>query len=94
MDILTNVVTLGAAVSLGLTLLAKFLPNEKVYSVGFSIGSWMNGFGTSKIGRSAWEKIENFLINSAGQFFGGMRDGLNEGEDPVDKKDERPDVRT
>lgn len=81
MELLTNIITAGAAVTLGLTILAKLLPNDKVYDLGFSVGEWLNGWGTARIGSKSWERVEDFLTNSTGMLLSGMRDGLNEGED-------------
>ena len=81
MEFLTNIITVGAVITLALTILAKLLPNDKVYGFGFSVGEWLNSWGTARLGSKSWERIEDFLTNSAGEFFRGMRAGLDEGED-------------
>lgn len=81
MDMLTNILGAAAAATILLTLAAKFLPNEKVYMWGYELGRSLTTFGTDKAGY-AWEKIEDFLTNSVGIFFNGVRDGLNSDDDP------------
>lgn len=75
----SNILSVGVAISLGLLILAKVLPNEKVYAFGFKIGSWLSTFGALRCG-AAWDKIEDFMINSGGQFFKGLKDGLKSDE--------------
>lgn len=75
----SDILTVGVAISIGLLILAKVLPNEKVYAFGFKIGSWLSTFGALRCG-AAWNKLEDFMINSGGQFFKGFKDGLNSDE--------------
>jgi hypothetical protein len=82
MDILTDIVTVGAISSVGLLMLAKLLPNEKVYAMGFKFGTILNSLAMLRLGDS-WTKIESFLINSGGQFFTGVKDGLLSDNDPT-----------
>lgn len=76
MDILTSIISIGAIVGLVLTVLAKVLPNEKVYDMGIKVGQFLNSFGHAKIGEQ-WESVEDFFINSLGQFFKGIKIGLD-----------------
>lgn len=80
MELITNTITLGTAIGLGITLLARFIPNEKLFSWGLSFGKLLNGFGSVRFGNTAWEKVEDFLINSIGEFLRGMKSGLDDGE--------------
>ena len=76
MEILGSILSIGAIITVVISLIAKFLPNEKVYNLGYKAGLALTVFGTIKAG-TAWEKIEDFLLNSFGQFFAGFRVGLN-----------------
>lgn len=87
MEFLTNTAVLGLAASVILLVLAKLLPNEKVYSFGYKLGLALTVFGSAKVGRG-WGKLEDFFINSGGQFFGGLKQGLNSDDD------DEPEVRT
>lgn len=80
LDLLNDTLTLGLFLGLITSLIARFVPNEKLFSWGVKIGQLLNGFGTSKIGSIAWEKIEDFLINSIGEFFRGIKSGLDDSE--------------
>lgn len=91
MDILKDVITIGATATVVLTIIAKLLPNAKVYGYGFSFGEWLNAFGTSKVGSKTWERVEDFIINSVGQLVKGIRDGLNYGE--KEENEEQNNVR-
>lgn len=81
MDLLTNIAGTAALVAVLLTLAAKFVPNERVYLCGYSVGKYLTKFGTTKIGY-AWEKIEDFIDNSSTIFLNGFKDGLNSDDDP------------
>ena len=95
MGLFGDIITIGTIIGVGITVVAKFLPNPKVYKFGYNIGVALTSFGTSKIGK-AWEKIEDFLTNSLGIFFTGMKDGLNSDEENPTynpPKDDGPKVR-
>lgn len=89
MDILTNILGATGIVVILVTALARFLPNDKLYMWGFDLGKSMTSFGTKKVGY-AWEKLEDFLINSLGVFLDGFRDGLNSDDSPEKKKPTPP----
>ena len=76
-----DVLTLGAVLGLVLAGLARVLPNEKLYAWGFRSGQFFNSFGTAKMGSASWEKLEDFLVNSIGEYLKGMKIGLDDGEE-------------
>ena len=76
-----DVLTLGAVLGVVLAGLARVLPNEKLYAWGQKAGRFFNSLGTAKMGSASWEKLEDFLTNSIGEYLRGMKDGLDEGED-------------
>jgi hypothetical protein len=80
LEILGNVLTLGTVIGLILTLIARFIPNEKLYAWGLMSGRFFNVLGTTKIGAPAWERLEDFLVNSVGEYLRGMKDGLDESD--------------
>ncbi len=95
MEFLTDLIALGAIVSFVLTILAKLLPNDKVYAFGVKIGQALNSFGHARIG-DTWEKVEDFFVNSLGQLFSGLKVGLDlEIMPPTDEKkvEENTNVR-
>jgi hypothetical protein len=57
-------------------LVARLVPNEKIYAFGVKSGQLLNVFGSSKMGTVLWEKVEHFLVNSIGEYLRGMKDGL------------------
>ena len=98
LDLISNLLTLGASLGIILATLARIIPNEKLHAWGVSSGQFLNSFGTSKMGSASWEKLEGFLINSVGQYLNGVKEGLdkdaNEKVSTKDDKDEdEHDVR-
>ena len=85
MEILSSPIAIGAFISIALLVISKQLPNEKIQSFGFKLGSIITTFGGLKMGK-AWEKIEDFLINSVGVFFEGIKAGLNSDEKKIKEK--------
>jgi hypothetical protein len=79
---LGEAITIGAVLGLVLAGLARILPNEKLYAWGLKSGQFLNGLGTARMGSTSWEKLEDFLVNSLGEFFKGMKVGLD-----VDEKE-------
>jgi hypothetical protein len=76
MEIITNIFGGTAAAIVLVSVLTRFLPNEKLYMWGYEWGLSLSTFATGKIGY-AWNKIEDFICNSIGILFNGFRDGLN-----------------
>jgi len=75
---ITNVISLTTIITFALALIARFIPNDKIYGYGLRIGQILDGFGSTKFGSIAWEKIEDFLINSVGEFLRGFKSGLDD----------------
>ncbi len=93
MGIIGEIIGIGSVIGIALMVLAKVLPNEKLFSYGYSTGAALNVFGTAKLG-AGWEKIEDFLINSIGEFLRGMKAGLDPEDNMViEAKDKKKDVR-
>lgn len=67
----------GAGVGAFLFVLARLIPNERLDSWGFIVGSIVTGFGAGKLGSKTWEMIESFLENSSGAFLDGVKKGLD-----------------
>ena len=76
-DLVTNILLSGTGASFALLFLARLLPNELVHAVSVKIGRIMTGFGRMQLGKAFWEKIEDFMENSIGVFWNGVREGLN-----------------
>lgn len=72
-------------ITLGLTVVAKYIPNNKLNQLGYKIGVYLTTFGTLRVGR-VWEKIETFFIESIGQILSGIKSGLRS-DDPDQNKD-------
>jgi hypothetical protein len=81
LEFITNLLTVGASLGLILSLLARFVPNDKLYGWGVKSGQFLNSFGSAKMGSSAWEKLEDFLVNSIGEYLKGVKIGLDEDEE-------------
>lgn len=84
---------IASLVGLGtfMTLIAKLIPNNKLYRWGFNFGKKVGAIGFLKMGEN-WEKIEDFLINSIGKLLEGTKDGLNsDDDDPNNTPDESED---
>jgi hypothetical protein len=78
-----------------LAVVARFVPNSKLQDLGYKFGLAVTVFGSAKMGK-AWEKVEEFCINSFGQLLTGFKNGLQSddgGEKPSQKVDNTPDVR-
>lgn len=90
-NILSSIVLTGAGAGFLLFVVARLLPNKQVRACGVGLGKTISALGVRKLGRAFWEKIEDFLINSAAVFFEGLRDGLNADDDlPVVGLDRMP----
>jgi len=80
LEIIVQVIAFATALGIFSALIAKYIPNDKLYAWGVQSGEFLNSLGTSKIGSSAWEKLEDFLVNSVGEYLRGMKDGLDANE--------------
>lgn len=81
LDILTDIVTLASALGLFGAILARWIPNEKLHGWGLKSGQFLDNFGSARVGKTMWEKIEDFLVNSVGEYLRGVKDGLDSNEE-------------
>lgn len=81
LDILTDIITVASALGLFGVLVARWLPNEKLHSWGQRTGQFLDSFGKARVGTSMWNKLEDFLVNSLGQYLGGVKEGLKKDDD-------------
>ena len=96
MTTVLEIIGIGSIVGLGLVALGKLIPNDKLYAWGHSLGSFIDVLGSGKLGVGPWEKIEDFIIDSASAFFGGIKDGLDPEVSPdkvEEKKEQFKNVR-
>jgi len=80
-ELLNSIMLSGAGIGFLLSVVARFIPNEKLSKIGEGLGKKLSAFGRSKLGWP-WEKIENFIQNSFSVFWEGFQKGL----DSDDKK--------
>lgn len=76
-DILQGIILSSAGIGLIFLILGRILPNKKLYKLGISNGKFLTNQGRSKLGKTLWEKIEDFLENSMSVYLRGLRDGAN-----------------
>lgn len=89
--IITNVVASGVGVSILLALIARLVPNEKLYAFGFGLGQSLSRIAVLRFGM-AWEKVEDFLVNSIGVVLSGTKAGLNS-DDGIEQPAETADSK-
>lgn len=77
---INSIISLATIIGFVITLIARFVPNEKIFNLGLSTGKFLNGFGSAKLGSVTWEKIEHFLVNSLGEYFRGVKSGLDDSD--------------
>ena len=80
LDILTNIITICSALGIFGALMARWIPNDKLNAWGLATGRFLNNFGKAKMGSVTWEKLEDFLVNSIGEYLRGVKVGLDEDE--------------
>jgi hypothetical protein len=81
----------AAIVGLIITIISRFIPNEKLEAFGLKAGKKISTFGRNKLGVKVWEKIEDFFVESFGAFLEGLHTGLrfdNEDEEKTAEKTE------
>lgn len=88
LDIILEIIGQASVVGFILTLLARWIPDAKVYGLGVKVGHIITRFGSSRVPK--WNSIENFFQNGVGQFFKGMEDGVDS-DDPVEPEDHSKD---
>ena len=82
MDLITgwmfnNLVLTGAGAVAIVFIIARMLPNEKLEAIGYKLGHALSLWGRLKLGKNFWEKIEDFIENTASAFFRGFAKGLS-----------------
>lgn len=82
MEFLTNALSSVAVITIILGIFARIVPNTKLRTWGVQLGTVVTGFGSGKLGKASWEKIESFFVNSFGMFFDGFKEGLDSDEQP------------
>ena len=80
-------------ITLALSVLAKYIQNSKLQDFGYKFGVSLTILGSARIGK-AWEKLEDFCINSIGQLLIGFKNGLksDDGNSPPNDSNNNPDV--
>jgi len=76
-NLIANVLLSGTGASFVLLLLTRLLPNNSIRAASVKIGRFMTGFGRMRLGKSFWEKVEDFIENSIAVCWEGFREGLN-----------------
>ena len=89
MNLAIEVMGYGFIVTTILSILAKVISNDKLYAWGINLGCMITGYGSTHMPKTMYEKIEDYLQNSFGVFFGGVTDGLNM-DDPKYKAKFKP----
>lgn len=74
---MTTFLLSAGGITLALAVLARFTPNEKLDAWGFASGAALSRIGAGKLGKRAWEAVENYLENSSAVFLRGVKRGLD-----------------
>lgn len=87
-----------------ISIVARFIPNEKLEKMGFDAGVFITNLGSSKLGPKVWENIENFFIQAFASFLEGLHRGLRiddlnggkteEKDTKIEKESKTGNVRT
>jgi hypothetical protein len=85
LEVILQILGGASIVAAILAMLAKILPDDKLYKWGLAIGVAASAFGNKRI--PSYERIERFLQDSLRAFFVGLEDGIN-GDDP--KEEDKP----
>lgn len=75
---INSIISLATVIGFGITLIARLIPNEKIFNLGLKAGKFLDSFGSLKLGSATWEKVEHFLVNSIGEFLRGFKSGLDD----------------
>ena len=76
-DLLANIILSGTGASFVLMALSRIMPNSLLHSVFMKTGRFLTVNGRLRLGKTFWEKIEDFVENSVSVCWEGFRDGLN-----------------
>lgn len=66
-------------------IFASLLPNSKFYAWGFSAGKKLSGFMQGKVGKDAWEAMENNITGSFFAYAQGLKEGADSDDAPAKK---------
>ena len=73
---------IGFVVGMVLPLIfAYFIPNDKFYSWGYALGKKMSAYGSSKLKKEDYEKLENNITSSVVNFAAGFQEGADEDDE-------------
>lgn len=73
--LISNMIASGVGASIVLAIIARLIPNDKLYSFGFRLGQTLSRIAVLRFG-AAWETVEDFALNSIGKILYGFRAGL------------------
>ncbi len=76
-EMFAHILLSGTGASFVLLFLTRFLPNDVVHAASVKLGRFLTGFGRMRLGKTFWEKIEDFIENSIAVCWNGFREGLN-----------------
>ena len=81
LDTITDIITLASTLGVFGVLVTRWIPNTKLYAWGLKSGQFLNSFGKARMGSITWEKLEDFLVNSIGEYLRGIKIGLDSDEE-------------
>jgi len=58
-------------------LFGLLLPRKVTHGVGYKLGSLLSALGQKKVGKFAWEKVEDRIQSSVDDFVQGVQAGLD-----------------
>lgn len=90
--ILSNILASGIGASIVLAVIARMIPNDKLYAFGFGLGQSLSRMAVLRFGM-AWEKIEDFAVNSFGMILSGLKSGLNSDDQNTPQTDVESDAK-
>ena len=68
---------LGLAIPAGMTFLFAMVKKGQFENWGISIGKWSSKFGRTRLGKVAWEKMEDLIFMSIVSFAQGLKKGAD-----------------
>ncbi len=79
--ILTNVIFSGVGLSFIRRVFCRLIRKDALKKSGIKAGRILSKTGRSRLGKKFWEGLENFIENSLGVVFSGLKEGWNEDDD-------------
>lgn len=80
MDVLKDVlVGVGTTAIIGIvtTLIATMVKAGQFHTYGYTVGKWISKFGSARLGKTTWEKIEDLFSTVVISFAMGVKDGAD-----------------